>query len=40
MVLKKTEVKMHRGVRRKDIFEEEMDYQVFSGNSKIRIKKI
>ena len=27
------------GVRRKDIFDEEMDYQIFSGNPKIRIKK-
>ena len=27
------------GVRRKDIIDEEMDYQIFSGNPKIRIKK-
>lgn len=39
MVLKKTEVKMHRGVRRKDIFEEEMDYQVFQEILKSGLKK-
>lgn len=30
---------MHRGVRRKDIFEEEMDYQVFQEILKSGLKK-
>ena len=40
VVLKKTEVKMHRGVRRKDLFEDEMDYQVFLGILKSGLKNM